>query len=248
MPGSLNDGIFAFLYIFPGFVLACTFYNFFSALTAHFFGDRTPKNEGFLTLNPSVHVDILGSALFWGAIILTNTLFKSSILSGIVFLIVIFSGLRRTIDVPINPDNFKDPILGEALSLLAGPIGAMFFSFCAMLLMRLGEGSFFTVEGITTLGSLQNHVWQFLDFGSTIGIFLGVLSLIPLPPQPAGRIILLLIPEEHEDFIEWYSSYGLFILLGLLIIPGVAEGFSNFLLLITGGIKTMFHILVFRTF
>ena len=41
--------------LFPVFILVFTFRGFFKALVAKLMGDDTPRQEGFLTLNPIAH-------------------------------------------------------------------------------------------------------------------------------------------------------------------------------------------------
>ncbi len=245
MPSSIGQSVGLFLLVFPSFVFAYTFDGFFKALTAHLLGDTTPKNEGFLSLNPIRHVNLDVAAMLIGGMLLASAIFGNSPLSSMIYLIIIMSNLRHRNYVPINEHNFKDPVGGEVLTLLAGPAGSLLYAFLCMICMRL---PFFTVAGITAVNSFQNLLFNFLDYSTWIGIFISVFALIPFPPQAAGQAILLLIPEEYEDFIEWYSTYGMFILLGLIFIPGVEGGFFNILWSITQGIKIMMHTLVFKTF
>lgn len=47
----------------PGIVMGFTFHEFAHAWTATWFGDETPRLEGRVSLNPAVHLDIIGTLL-----------------------------------------------------------------------------------------------------------------------------------------------------------------------------------------
>lgn len=242
MLAILGKSIVQFLFTFPNLILVGSFFGFLSALVAYMFGDKRLKDEGYLSFNPAVYQDLPSIALFLGVMLLTVNAFGDGFVTSLVFFGLLTSGLSTLRSVPISSENFKQPVLYEALSLLAGPIGAILYSFILMLLMRLLP---FSPASIISGSSIQSLLWLFMDEGSTIGIFIGVLTLIPLLPQTGGRITLLLIPDEYEELKEMYATYGMLIFLGLLIIPGVHGGFTNILLTMTQGIKIMLHKLVF---
>ena len=76
------------LFLLPAVLVATTVHEFAHALVADRLGDPTPRHLGRLSLNPLVHLDVLGTLFF-----------------------VLFSfGWARP--VPINPRNFADPRRG----------------------------------------------------------------------------------------------------------------------------------------
>lgn len=80
------------------FFFALTFHEFSHALIAHWLGDDTAKKAGRLTLNPLVHIDLIG------------------------FLCLLLFRIGWAKPVPMNPENFKRPKLYQVLVGLAGPI------------------------------------------------------------------------------------------------------------------------------
>lgn len=255
---TLIRAFFLFIVIAPSFVLSDTFHNFFRAITARLLGDRTPQYEGFLTLNPAVQTDILGTFLALGILTLAIELFSKgplSFLVGIVFFVVWTSPIRRWVVVPINEQNFKNPILGEVATLLAGPIGSIFYSFLLSFLMRIlymidfdassilwiqkvGLSAIrwdaLTLSQLTIVGRL--FIWEFIDYGSQISVMLALFQLVPVPPLIGGRIIQLLMPPEYEEINDFIGSYGMFIVLSLLFMPVVSPAFMTFLSKVTVGI------------
>ena len=236
----LGFSILQFLLIFPHFILADTFFGFCTALTAHLLGDKTIKEKGYLSLNPSKYQNVGNIALFLGVIILTMNTFNNGVITAIVFLGLMSYGLNRIKNIPLTPNHFKHPTLYTALALFAGPVGAVLYSFLILLYMQAVP---FVDSPTTFAGKLQSLLWLFMSQGSTLGIFIGVISLIPLLPQTGGRITLLLIPDEYEEAKDFYITYGSMLFLILIILPRGHGSFSNTLSTITNGIKIMLQAL-----
>src|SRR3546814_18846419 len=57
--------------------------------------------------------------------------------------------------------------------------------------------------------------------GIIINLVLMVLNLIPLPPLDGGRVLTGLLPPRAAFQFAKLERYGLFILLGLIMIPGL---------------------------
>lgn len=96
-------------------VVAISVHEFAHALAADWLGDRTPRLDGRLTLDPRSHIDPLGAILFllagfgWGRPVLTN------------------------------PRNFRTGFrTGMALVAAAGPVSNLLLAFIAALLLRSG--------------------------------------------------------------------------------------------------------------
>ncbi|MFA5047915.1 MAG: site-2 protease family protein [Patescibacteria group bacterium] len=79
-------------------VITLSWHEFSHALTALWFGDSTAKDNGRLTLNPLVHIDILG------------------------FFMLLVAGFGWAKPVPVNPYNLKKPRLAMGVISFAGPL------------------------------------------------------------------------------------------------------------------------------
>lgn len=134
-------------------------------LVAYFFGDRTAKDEGRLTLNPVPHIDVLGSIIIPSVLVL----FGSAILFG------------WAKPVPYNPYNLKGRFAETAVAS-AGVITNFLIAIVAAVLIRVTAPL-----GIELLTSV-------LGLFIIVNLFLGILNLIPIPPLDGSKIISSLLP------------------------------------------------------
>ncbi|MBA9011326.1 Zn-dependent protease [Clostridium saccharobutylicum] len=54
------DSILSIILMIPGMLIAFTFHEYAHALVADKLGDKTPRFQGRLTLNPIAHIDPIG--------------------------------------------------------------------------------------------------------------------------------------------------------------------------------------------
>ncbi|MHB8840910.1 MAG: site-2 protease family protein [Candidatus Aquicultor sp.] len=98
---SLQDIVFIIISIITAF----TIHEFAHAATAYLLGDSTARNQGRLTLNPIVHLDIIGSIM------------------------ILLAGFGWAKPVEVNPHNFKNPKRDDLLVSLAGPASNFLLAF-----------------------------------------------------------------------------------------------------------------------
>ena len=96
-------------------LIAATCHEFAHALVADRLGDPTPRALGRLSLNPLVHLDLLGTLFF-----------------------VVF-GFGWAKPVPVNPRHFADPRRGMLQVALAGPLANITIAFLVGALLRLPD-------------------------------------------------------------------------------------------------------------
>jgi len=95
-------------------LIAATIHEFAHAWMADRLGDPTPRHQGRLSLNPIVHLDLVGS------------------------LLLLLVGFGWAKPVQVNPHNFEDPRRGMLLVAAAGPLANITLMFLVGLLPQLG--------------------------------------------------------------------------------------------------------------
>jgi len=166
---------------------------------AYALGDTTAKDEGRLSLNPLVHIDLVGSILL--------PLFLIALGMPVI-------GWAKP--VPVNPMNFTDRKWGDLKVSLAGPLSNLSVALIFGLIIKFMPflpSSFLTIAAIVVF----------------YNIVLALFNLIPVPPLDGSHILFSLLPESLNSFKVFLWQYGFIILLLLIfIIPGGLDWIFNF--------------------
>lgn len=104
-----------FLIIAMAIIFALAIHEFFHAWMAYYLGDNTAKDQGRLTINPLVHLDLFGTIL--------------------LFIV----GIGWGKPVPFNPYNLRNQKWGPALVALAGPASNFGMAVTFGLILRFVE-------------------------------------------------------------------------------------------------------------
>ncbi|MBX9830900.1 site-2 protease family protein [Candidatus Babeliales bacterium] len=224
--------------LFPVFLLVFTFRGFFKALIAYWMGDNTPKRHGFLSLNPLVHLDIVGLSIFIIFFFLIGSLLTGTIPRQLLLFMLLALGVRWTIHVPIDDSNFKHYKLGGIMTCLAGSIGNFLLAFCVFLLFRFVPFSSLPPYVALTLLEIFKGV---ID----IAIWFGVLDLVPIPPFDAGYILHYCLPYNKRYIVAWLEEYSLIIVMVLFLMPVVSDLWWGVLAMASSTIKQLMFRMLF---
>ena len=166
-------------------------------VVARHFGDRTAEAAGRLTLNPIPHIDLVGTILLPGLLMLTG--------SPILF------GWAKP--VPVNPLNFKDFRKGELFVSAAGILANFSLALAAAGIYRI-------LDSLPQVFPLI--VGQLLTFTVLINLVLGLFNLVPIPPLDGSKILLSRLPANLIKSYQKLETYG-FLILMLLLLTGMLE-------------------------
>ena len=182
------------------FVVGLTAHAAVQAWVARRTGDRKVVLEGRLTPDPRRHLDPFGCV--------------AGLLSGL--------GWARPVEPP--PSRRRGPLL---LVTLSGPLLNIVAGVLLLLAWRFAygpgdiTGSWASVlqHGIAT----NELPGALLVLAGVSQLYLGVLSLVPLPPLDGGRLLFGLAPRSHgwlraeHQLVE--RNIGVAVLLALLVVP-----------------------------
>lgn len=189
--------------LFLAYIISITFSNYFRTWVANKVGDSTGKDEGFLTINPFVHIDLVG-----------------------LFCLLFFHfGWGR--NVPINPFNITAPfrIAKLIFAYLAKTIANFFLALLSLFFLVCSFGSH--ILELFPYVMLGKHISYLYPTASSflislafilvnllyLNIILGILNFI----INSCRFIMILIVERSPQYAV-YDTYVTFLLPILLIL------------------------------
>jgi Zn-dependent protease len=173
-------------------VFAITVHEVAHGWVAKKYGDNTAFMLGRLTLNPIKHIDLVGTIILPGLLLLTGT--------GFIF------GWAKP--VPVDARNFKNPRHDMAIVALAGPLANLSMAIGWALLARLGViiGTEYISLPLIYTGIA----------GISINLVLALINLLPIPPLDGSRILTGILPARVAWQYNQLERFGFIILLVLL--------------------------------
>ena len=218
LSNSMMHAIRDIAVLFPAFLLVFTFRGFSRAIVARWMGDNTAYHEGFVTLNPLAHVDIFGLSLVLLFVYLLGLLLGGHAPRSMLYILLIFMGVRWTYPVPFEPRNFKKLKRGAVLTILAGSLGCFLLVYLFLYLHKYIPYNRMALGAALTLKSICDTVIM-------LSAYFGVLALVPIPPFDGGKLLQFVLPYSKQGIVTWLEEYSLFILLGLFLLPVVSDIF-----------------------
>ncbi|WP_027476057.1 site-2 protease family protein [Curvibacter gracilis] len=206
-------------------LFAITLHEAAHGYAARYFGDNTAAMMGRISLNPTRHIDPMGT------IVMPLLLYFAT--SG-AFLF----GYAKP--VPVNFSHLRNPKRDMIWVALAGPAAnfaqAMIWALVLVLLAGTGIHERFFLE-MARAGVLVNLVmWAF--------------NLFPLPPLDGGRILVGLLPWKQAQWLARVEPWGFFIVMGLVVAgvvgsvwlrPLMALGYGVIETLVVGPASALFR-------
>jgi Zn-dependent protease len=192
------------LYAVP-VVFAITLHEAAHGYVARMFGDQTAWMLGRVTLNPLKHIDPIGTVILPGILVLIH--------SPILF------GWAKP--VPVNFGNLRNPKRDMLWVAAAGPAANIVMAIGWALLMKdSAPGGLFDSEGLSEMALA----------GLKVNVMLMAFNLIPIPPLDGGRVVASLLPRPLANSYAQLEPYGLFIVMGLLLLDqqlGIINAFMR---------------------
>ena len=159
-------------------LIAMSIHEAMHAFTSHWLGDTTAQEEGRLTLNPLMHIDVV-----------------TTLALPIVMVLLHLPPIFAAKPVPFNPNRVKYEEFGVALVGLAGPV-------TNFVLAALAAGIY------RVLPTMSVNVADFLVIFTLINVSLFIFNLIPFPPLDGSRVLYAFAPEPVQKVMESIERMG----------------------------------------
>ena len=199
------------LMIIGSFLVAIPLHESGHALMASMLGDRTPREEGRLSLSLRSHIDPIGT--------LMCVLLAFQPVLGVGF------GWGK----PVKPDPWKMRVGANAGVLLVAWAGLIFSLLIGVLVSVLVR--FVPIQMLESAVGL--HIIQLLIVFASVNICLAIFNLFPLYPLDGYQIVYTLLPSRQAVQFAKSAAYGPLIILALFfLLPFLAQlaspGLSSF--------------------
>jgi Zn-dependent protease len=176
-------------------ILSITVHEFGHAFVADRLGDRLPRSQGRVTLNPIAHMSLIGTVILP---------LMGLIIGGFVI------GWGKP--VQIQPVSFTRKLsmkTGHLLVAIAGPVMNILFgiliSLIAVLLWRTR-----LVGNPDILKALFGAVY--------LNFLLAFFNLVPVPPLDGGAVLAGFLPDNSR-VIAFLQQYGFYLLILVFVLP-----------------------------
>lgn len=182
------------------FIVLLTFHEWGHAKSANLLGDPTAEDEGRMSFNPAVHIDLIGT------IVLP--------LLGFLFGAIFFGWAKP---VPVNPRNLRNPKRDLMIIAAAGPIMNIL---CTIVILGIAKLLKVTI-GFPERGSVtQFEIYSILLIRSAlISIFLAAFNMLPLFPLDGFSVVYGLLPWRQAQAFARLRPYGMIILMCIIFVP-----------------------------
>ena len=190
--GQMNDPISWLmdkLIILPAILIGLSFHEFAHAFAADRLGDKTPRIQGRVTINPIAHIDPFG------------------------MIALIFIGFGWGKPVVVDPRNFKNMRRDSLIVDLAGITVNLILAIAFAGILRL----LFTYQYVFMSSSLGGIVIDMMMSIISINIVLMIFNLLPIPPLDGFGIVTEVFNLREKEWYYQIYDKGFLILLLLMI-------------------------------
>jgi Zn-dependent protease len=169
------------------------------------FGDDLARLQGRISLNPTSHVDPIGTLLFPAIAFFTHA--------------PLIGWAKPT---PVNPLKWRNKRVANFWVSAAGAIS----NFIIAIISGIGIRALYTFQITDGLrmkpgsSTIAAGAFELLLTFFILNVSLGVFNLLPIPPLDGSKVLQSILPESFESGFEALEKFG-FILLFIAVFTGV---------------------------
>lgn len=205
-----NPDVGQFILYMVALVFSASLHETGHAWMSSHFGDDLARSQGRVSLNPTTHIDPIGTLLFPGIAFFTGA--------------PLFGWARPT---PVNPLRWRNKRVANFWVSIAGILCNLFIAIVAGITIRvLFETGVITFGGSNVLTPAHTDspfaigAVELLFVLFTLNVALAVFNLFPVPPLDGSGILRSLLPDSFDSAFDVLDQYG-FVLLFIAVFTGV---------------------------
>jgi len=181
------------LWILP-VLLAVTLHEAAHGFVAWRLGDDTAYRLGRVSANPFRHIDPFGTIVLPGILLLSGSPFMF--------------GYAKP--VPVQFRNLRQPRRDSILVAAAGPAANLLIALASAILVN---------AALALPDQAQDWIKKTLTLSVVWNVSLAVFNLLPIPPLDGSRVLLGLLPKRLAEVYGRLFRYGLYLVIGIIVIP-----------------------------
>lgn len=182
-------------------LLAISAHEAAHAWMSYRFGDDTARLLGRITLNPTAHIDPIGTLLIPIVGFIVGSM-------GVNFFLI---GWGKP--TPVNPLRWRQKDLANVMVSIAGILANLLIATIAFIIFKalLMSGLIWAMSD-----SLREAVGLFLTYLLFMNVSLAVFNLLPFPPLDGSKVLETFLPESMQPVLAMLEQYGYLILMVLM--------------------------------
>ncbi len=206
--GSLTlNAVLEGLLLYLCFIPVLTFHEFAHAWTSHKCGDDTAKDLGRVSLNPLVHMELIGTVILPLAAIFMSMV--QPFLAGFII------GWGKP--VPVDLNNLRHPRRDDTLIALAGPGMNLILAVVCMGFVKVGF--ILKMKGLNEAGEIMIKMGLLL---TQVNLVLAFFNMMPIPPLDGSHVLWNVAGFSWESYFK-AMQFGFLMVIVAINIPVVRE-------------------------
>ncbi|HEX5887200.1 MAG TPA: site-2 protease family protein [Pyrinomonadaceae bacterium] len=182
-------------------LLAISAHEAAHAWMSYKFGDDTARLLGRITLNPTAHIDPIGTLLIPIVGFIVGAM-------GVNFFLI---GWGKP--TPVNPLRWRQKDLANVMVSLAGILANLLIATIAFIIFKV---LLMTSLGAAIPDSMVEPVVLFLRYLLFMNVSLAVFNLLPFPPLDGSKVLETFLPDSMQPVLAALEQYGYLILMVLM--------------------------------
>jgi len=187
-----ND-LMSMIYMVPILLLSIAIHECSHAYVAYKLGDRAQKLQGRMTLDPFVHMDLLG------------------------FISIMLVGFGWGKPVYVDDTNFKNKSKDNMLVSIAGPLSNLALAFSLTIILKISIIIYPNLLNLLNSTAIGTIVLTMFMLSIQFNVIFAVFNMLPFPPFDGSKVLSHFLPYKARQVMLSLERYSFYIIMILFV-------------------------------